>query len=76
MDIKPLEEGAEPDPAEEEIKAKELKIYEEFAVSHRTSIEACANDLQEFRWLQSELKDKPKPLWPVELTKEEIAARQ
>lgn len=45
----PPEDGSEPEPIDEEQKAKEFKFYDDFASTQKDKIMEMAKDLQEFR---------------------------
>lgn len=73
MDIPtPPEDGSEPEPIDEEQKAKEFKFYDDFAAKQRGSVEEMARDLQEYRETKAVYGQNLKPLWaaPVDLEEE------
>ena len=72
MDIPaPPEDGTEPVPIDEERKAAEFKMYEDFAYGYKLEIEETAADLMEYHVQKDDAGKKLHPLWPIERTPEE-----
>jgi len=67
------EEGQENANFDHERKAREFKLYEDFARQHRQMIDELAKDLVEYRQLKAETQQQLQPLWPVVLSPEEAA---
>ena len=72
MDIPtPPEDGSEPEPIDEERKAAEFKLYNDFAQEIKDSVDGVSADLALYRAVRQEADGLVLPLWPVKLTPEE-----
>ena len=54
------EDGSEPEPFDEELKAREFKYYEVFSTVQKTKIEELAANLAEFKVSEAEAKKNVK----------------
>ena len=72
MDIPlPPEDGSEPVPIDEERKAAEFQLYNDFADEIKERVDSISTDLVLYRAMREEADDMVQPLWPVKLTEEE-----
>jgi len=66
MDIPlPPEDGTEPPPIDEERKAEEWKMYDDFAISQKQKIEDLSVDVQVYLQEKKKALASAKALWPV-----------
>lgn len=63
----PPEDGSEPPPVDEELKAAQFKMYEDFAAKFKTEIDGIAESLQDFRSERTQAMADLVQLWPVPL---------
>jgi hypothetical protein len=61
----PPEDGSEPPPIDEERKASEFKLYDEFATTQRDMVDELACDLANFKKQKVEAASLAEPLWPI-----------
>lgn len=74
MDIpSPPEDGSEPPAIDEERKAKEFKLYDEFAVSQKNMVEELSADMQVYYSQKVKALGKAKALWAVNVDPEAAA---
>jgi hypothetical protein len=75
MDFPVQVEGEEPPVIDEELKAKQIKMYDSFAISFAKDLEAVGTDKQEYNALYAKAQENLIPLWPIKLTPEEQKRR-
>lgn len=61
----PPEDGSEPPPVDEELKAAQFKMYEAFADRFKKQVEDLAESLQDFRGERARAVSNMVQLWPV-----------
>ena len=72
----PPEDGSEPPPVDEELKAAQLKMYEDFATSFKKQVEGLAESLQDFRSERARATANLVQLWPLPLDLDAEEERQ
>lgn len=66
----PPEDGSEPPPVDEELKATQFKMYEDFAATFKKQVDEVSESLQDFRSERSRAMTNLVQLWPILLDPE------
>lgn len=75
----PPEEGQEPPPVDEEferLKAPQFKLYDDFALRHKSHIDTLSTSLLTYRKQRKIAKNNAQQLWPLVITPEEEERRR